>query len=109
MHTYVLTNTSTEHLGGRQADTMFTCNTPGRIDSFVKWLHNGEELFIDDQKYMLSSTNSMLTVNDIDHNDEGNYSCEYRNMVNGPMVHQEAGCLIVYGELKLSLCTCTYM
>ena len=109
MHTYVLATTFTEHLGGRQEDTVFTCNTPGRIDTFVAWLHNGDELSIDGQKYMLSSTKSMLTVNDIDHNDEGSYSCKYRNMKSGPMVHGEAGCLIVYGELKPSLCTCTYI
>ena len=104
MHT--LKNTSTAGLGGRQDDKVFTCSTPGRIDSSVVWLHNGDELSIDGQKYMLSSTNSLLTVSDIDHNDEGNYSCKYRNMTSGPLVHREVGCLIVYGELN-SLCACT--
>ena len=103
--------TSTEHLGGRQDVRTFTCNTPGHSDAYVGWLHNGNELSItvDDQKYMLtlSDSNSMLTVSDIIHSDEGNYSCKYNT--SGPMVYQEAGCLIVYGELKLSLCACSCM
>ena len=107
---YNCTNTFTAYLGDRQEISLFTCNTLDRND--LVWLHNNVELSIADnpEKYILSNTRSTLTVRDVDHEDEGNYSCKYTNRTTGLDVYQEAGCLIVYGKLQhtvLSLCTCT--
>ena len=109
---YICTNTFTAYLGDRQEMSMFTCNTRDRKDDYLVWLHNKVELSVTDnsKKYTLSNTRSTLTVRDVDHEDEGNYSCKYTNRTTDRDVYQEAGCLIVYGKLKhtvLYLCTCT--
>ena len=64
------------------------------------WLHNDDELHIADNphKYVLNKTELALTIKDIGHEDEGNYSCKYRN---GLEVQQDAGCLFVYGECTI--------
>ena len=97
---YICTNTFTAYLGDRQEMSMFTCNTRDRRDYYLVWLHNNVELSIEDnsEKYTLSNTKSTLTVRDVDHEDEGNYSCKYTNGTSD--IYQEAGCLIVYGKLK---------
>ena len=120
---YICTNTFTEYLGDRQEMSMFTCNTRDRKDDYLVWLHNNVELSIEDnsEKYTLSNTQSTLTVRDIDHEDEGNYSCKYTNRTTDRDVCQEAGCLIVYGKflfvhvvasfvssmMHMRICTCT--
>jgi hypothetical protein len=83
---------------------MFTCNTRDRKDDYLVWLHNNVELSIEDnsEKYTLSNTQSTLTVRDIDHEDEGNYSCKYTNRTTDRDVCQEAGCLIVYGAVSFA-------
>ena len=98
---YICTNTFTAYLGDRQEMSIFTCNARDRKNDLV-WLHNNVELSIADnpEKYTLSNTRSTLTVRDVDHEDEGNYSCKYTNRTNDLDVYQEAGCLIVYGKLK---------
>ena len=58
------------------------------------WLRDGMELS-GEMKYTFSEDRRRLIVPDIDHSDEGNYSCKYSDSTST----YEAGCLYVYGKL----------
>ena len=85
---------SSEHLGGRQRYDVFFCDAINRVGADIVWMKNSVEL-VDDHKYDLSPTS--LTINDIIHNDEGNYSCKYMttSFQNATL---DVGCLLVYGR-----------
>ena len=79
----------TERLGADNEMVTFQCMLDGASD--VAWRLNGMVLpKNNNEKYQTNL--GYLTVNNIVHSDEGNYTC-----VSGQQTYP-AGCLLVYGE-----------
>ena len=97
LRTHVLIHSFTEELGGVRRSIDLNCDIPpGHASQDVTWYRESAELDTNNiEKYGLAASHMRLTVKNVEHTDEGNYSCKYSNQV----VHYNAECLIVYGEL----------
>ena len=67
-----------------------------RANNELQWLHNGTVL-LPGTKYSLNHDRTKLTVSNIEHSDEGNYSCRYVSATTNSYTTEIVGCLLVYG------------